>query len=275
MTSRITGVKIASYVLLSAFAAACLLPFYSMLVSATHANAEIASKLLLWPGGELSANYRRLAASVNIWRGFANSVVLSVVPAAVDVYFAALAGYGFSKFRFRGRRFLFAFVLATLMIPGQLGMIGLYNVMNRMHMLDTYWPFLLTALSDAFGIFLMRQFADAVIPTELMESGRMDGCGELRMFHRLVLPLLMPAAATLSVFVFIGKWNDFLTPMILLFDTEKQTLPVMIAGIRSQFSSDFGAQYVGVSISVLPLLVFFPLVSRLMVSDLAAGAIKA
>ncbi|MCC3376417.1 carbohydrate ABC transporter permease [Cohnella sp. REN36] len=274
MRSGLTVSRTFVYLFLAAVTFVCLVPFYSMMITSTHANADIASKLLLWPGAELANNYERLTEAVNIWRGFANTVFISVTATALNVYFAALAGYGFSKYRFRYRGGLFLFVLGTMMIPGQLGIIGFYKVMNMMNLLDTYWPLLLMSLYNAFGIFLMRQFADASIPDEIIESGRIDGCGELQIFHRLVLPLMGPAIATLAIFSFIGKWNDFLTPMIILFDNDKQTLPVMIASVKSQFSSDFGAQYVGIVISVVPLLVFFSVMSRKIISGVAAGAVK-
>ncbi|SFA79105.1 multiple sugar transport system permease protein [Cohnella sp. OV330] len=274
MRSGYTHTKALLYLLLAAVSFVCLVPFYSMLITSTHANSEIASKLLLWPGTELANNYNRLVGSVNIWRGFANTVFISVTATILNVYFAALAGFGFSKYRFRYRNFLFLFVLGTMMIPGQLGIIGFYKVMSMLQLTDTYWPLLLQSLYNAFGIFLMRQFADASIPDEIIESGRIDGCGEWRIFHRIVLPLMGPAIATLAIFSFIGKWNDFLTPMIILFDNDKQTLPVMIASVKSAFSSDFGAQYVGIAISVIPLLVFFALMSKQIISGVAAGAVK-
>jgi len=274
MRSGYTHTKAVLYLLLAAVAFVCLVPFYSMLITSTHANSEIASKLLLWPGTELANNYNRLVGSVNIWRGFANTVFISVTATILNVYFAALAGFGFSKYRFRYRNFLFLFVLGTMMIPGQLGIIGFYKVMSMLQLTDTYWPLLLQSLYNAFGIFLMRQFADASIPDEIIESGRIDGCGEWRIFHRIVLPLMGPAIATLAIFSFIGKWNDFLTPMIILFDNDKQTLPVMIASVKSAFSSDFGAQYVGIAISVIPLLVFFAFMSKQIISGVAAGAVK-
>ncbi|MBW7454063.1 carbohydrate ABC transporter permease [Paenibacillus sepulcri] len=262
------------YILLVVVALVCLVPFYSMIITSTHSNSEIARELLLLPGDQLADNYNRLVASVNIWRGFANTVFITVTSTIINVYFAALAGYGFSKYNFRFKNALFLFVLGTMMIPGQLGIIGFYKLMDTLHMLNTYWPLLLQSLYNAFGIFLMRQFADNSVPTEIIESARVDGYGELQIFHRIILSLMGPALATLAIFSFIGKWNDFLTPMIVLFDGDLQTLPVMIASVKSQFSSDFGAQYVGIVISVVPLLIFFSIMSKKIISGVAAGAVK-
>ncbi|PGY15125.1 carbohydrate ABC transporter permease [Bacillus sp. AFS031507] len=266
--------KFAIYIFLIIVALTCLLPFYSMMITSTHANSDIARKLLLLPGTEFMNNYNRLLDTVPIWRGFVNSVFITVTSTILSLYFSALAGYGFSKFNYKGKNILFMAVLGTMMIPGQLGIIGFFKLMDTFNMLNTYWPIILPSISNAFGIFFMKQMCDSSVPTEILESGRIDGCGELKIFHRLVLPLLMPAVATLGIFSFIGKWNDFLTPMIILFDNELQPLPVMIASVKSQFSTDFGAMYVGIVISVIPILIFFSIVSKKIISGVTAGALK-
>ena len=262
------------YIVLIALAMTCFMPFYSMIITSTHSNSDIARKFLLIPGLEFMNNYGRLIDTVNIWRGFMNSIFIAVSATSLDLYFSALAGYGFAKYQFKGKNFLFMFILATMMIPGQLGIIGFFRLMDVFHMLNTYWPLILPSISNAFGIFFMKQMADTSIPTEVIESGRMDGCGELQIYHRLVIPLMLPAIATLGIFAFIGKWNDFLTPMIILFDNELQPLPVMISSVRSQFSSDLGAQFVGVVMSVIPIMIFFSIASKKIIGGLTAGALK-
>jgi multiple sugar transport system permease protein len=262
------------YLFLLIIAFTCLLPFYSMIITSTHDNSDIARKLLLLPGDQFFENYARLSESVNVWRGFANSIFLSVTATVINLYFASLAGYGFAKYDFKHKNFLFLFVLGTMMIPGQLGIIGFYKLMDSFHMLNTYWPLILPAIHNAFGIFFMKQIADSSVPTEIIESGRIDGYKELQIYHRLVIPLMAPGIATLGIFTFIGKWNEFLTPMIVLFDNNLQPLPVMIASLKSQFTSDFGAQYVGIVISVVPVLIFFSVMSKRIISGVAAGALK-
>ncbi|MDQ0897993.1 carbohydrate ABC transporter permease [Paenibacillus sp. V4I7] len=266
--------KIIIYVMLIAIALTCLLPFYSMMITSTHTNSDIARKLLIVPGDQFLVNYHRLIETVNIWRGLGNTLFITITATLINVYFAALAGYGFSKYNFRYKGVLFMITLGTMMIPGQLGIIGFYKLMDVFHMLNTYYPLLLTSIYNAFGIFLVKQFADTSVPTEIIESGRIDGYGEMQLFHRIILPLMSPALATLAIFAFIGKWNDFLVPMIILFDADMQTLPVMIASVKSQFSSDFGAQYVGIVISVVPILVFFSFMSKRIINGVAAGAVK-
>ncbi|TJY43567.1 carbohydrate ABC transporter permease [Cohnella pontilimi] len=267
-------VRTICYLFLIAVAITCLLPFYSMIITSTHNNTDIAQKLLLAPGDQLAANYERLMHSVNIWRGLWNTAFVTVAATALNVYASAMVGYGFSKYNFRFKNVLFIGLLATMMIPGQLGIIGFYKLMESFHMLNTYWPLILPSISSAFGVFMIRQFVDSSVPTEILESGRVDGYGEVQIFHRIILPLMTPVLATYAIFSFIGKWNDFLTPMIILFDNNKQTLPVMIASLRSAFVSDFGAQYVGLVVSVVPILVFFSAMSKRIISGVSAGAVK-
>lgn len=268
------GTHFLVYALLVAVAVTCLIPFYSMLVTATHTNADIARKMLFLPGGEFIHNYTRLMDTVNLWRGFGNTVYISVTSTALALYFSALGGYGFSKYNFRFKGPLMLFVLATMMLPGQLGIIGFFQLVDKMGLLNTYWPIILPSISNAFGVFFMKQFADSSVPTEIIESGRIDGCKEIAIFHRLVIPLLMPAIATLGIFSFIGNWNEFMMPMIILFENDKMPLAVMIASVRSYFFSDFGAQHVGIVISIVPVLVFFSIASKRVISGVTAGALK-
>lgn len=252
----------------------CLTPFYSMIITSTHSNADIARKLLLAPGDQFLANYQRLIEVVPIWRGFLNSVIIAVASTILGLYFSAFSGYGFSKFKFKGNGPLFVIVLATMMIPGQLGIIGFFRLMNELGLVNTYWPLIIPSISNAFGLFFLKQVADGSIPKEMLESGRIDGCREIQIFHRIALPLMAPSIATLGIFVFIGKWNDFLTPMIILFDNKLQTLPVMIASVRSQFNIDYGAQYVGIVMSVVPILIVFAFFSKQIIGNVMAGAVK-
>jgi multiple sugar transport system permease protein len=262
------------YIMLILAAIICLIPLYSMIISSTHANADIARKLLFVPGDRFLANYNRLIDVVPIWRGLFNSLVITVSSTFLGLYFSALGGYGFSKYKFKGNTFLFVCVLGTMMIPGQLGIVGFFRQMDMFGMINTYWPLILPSVNNAFAIFFLKQVSDASVPNEMLDSGRIDGCNELQIFHRIALPLLTPSIATIGIFLFIGKWNEFLQPLIILFDNELQPIPVMVASVRGQFVSDYGAQYVGIAISVVPIFIVFALASKQIISNVMAGAIK-
>jgi multiple sugar transport system permease protein len=273
-STRARATWIVLHLLLIALAVTCIVPFYSMVVDATHGSIEIASGLQLLPGTQFLANYNRLMGVINIWDGFLHSLLIAVTGTAASLYFSALAGFGFSKYRFKGSGPLFGIVLATMMIPGQLGIVGFFKLISSFHLLNTYWPLIVPSIANAFAIFFLRQICEATVPDELLEAARIDGAGELRIFHTIVLPLLVPALATLAVFLFISKWNSFLEPLILIFDNSKQTLPVMVAMTKGQFTTDYGAQYVGVVISVVPVLLLFAAASRRVISGITIGAVK-
>lgn len=262
------------YALLLALALLCLIPFYSMLIASTHSSNAISTQLLLWPSDQFKANYDQLIAIVNIWRGFLHSLYITTTSVVLALYFSALAAYGFAKYPFRFRNILFGFVLATMMIPGQLGIIGFFKFMGTLDLLNTYWPLILPSIANAFAIFFLKQICDASVPDELLEAARLDGAGEFAIFHRMALPLLGPSIAALAIFLFISKWNSFLEPLIIIFNDEKQTLPVMVALTKGQFRTDYGAQYVGIVVSVIPIVVIFALASRRIISGVTVGALK-
>ncbi|WP_084703833.1 carbohydrate ABC transporter permease [Phaeacidiphilus oryzae] len=262
------------YLLLLVVAVGCLIPFYGMLVDATHSSLFIASKFTLVPGGDLASNYHRLMSFINIWQGFAHSVIVAVLTTALTLYFSALGGYAFSRHRFRGQNILFGVVVASMMVPGELEIVGMFKLTMSLHLLNTYWPLILPAMANAFGIFFMKQMCDTLIPVEILAAARVDGARELTIFHRIVLPMLGPGVATLGVFVFISAWNSFLLPLILIFDDSKQTLPVMVELTQGQFNTDYGAQYVGVMISIVPILAVFAVASKKIISGVSFGGLK-
>jgi multiple sugar transport system permease protein len=267
-------IKTIIWIMLIVAAVICMVPFYSMIITSTHPNSEITRKLLLLPGDKFIENYTRLVDVVPIWRGFLNSLFITVVSTIIGLYFSALSGYGFSKYQFKGNPILFAAVLGTMMVPGQLGIIGFFRLMNEIGLINTYWPLILPSISNAFALFFFRQVADNNVPQEMLEAARIDGSSEITIFHRIGIPLMGPSIATLGIFLFIGKWNEFLQPMILLFDNKLQTLPVMIASVRSQFNVDYGAQYVGIVISIIPILIVFAIFSKQIIGNVMAGAVK-
>lgn len=262
------------YAFLIVLALTCLIPFYSMIIDSTHGSIAISTSLQLLPGAHFMANYQRLMGIINIWQGFLHSLYIALFATSLTLYFSALAGYGFSKYAFKGKGVLFAFIISTMMIPGQLGIIGFFVLMERMHMLNTYWPMIVPAIASAFAIFFFRQMCSSSVPDELLDAARIDGAGELRIFHRIVLPLLAPALATMGIFTFIGNWNGFFLPLIVIFDDSKQTLPVMVALTKGQFATDYGAQYVGVVISVIPIVIVFAILSRRIIGGITVGALK-
>ncbi|WP_274649237.1 carbohydrate ABC transporter permease [Paenibacillus humicola] len=271
---RLTAGKVLLYVILIAIAVVCIIPFYLMLIYSTHSNAEIASSFIFLPGSSLIANYVNMASKINIWRGFLNSFFIAGSSTVLTLYIGALTAYGFAKYRFRFRNQLFLFILGTMMVPGQLALIGLYRLFSTYGMLDSYSALILPAAASAFNVFFIKQFMDNSVPDEIIESSRVDGAGEFRTFNQIILPILAPAVSALGIFHFIGSWNNFLTPLVLFFSLNKYPLPVLVALVQGYYGMDYGLLYLGVAISILPIIIVFAIFSRQIIGSVAVGAVK-
>jgi ABC-type glycerol-3-phosphate transport system permease component len=183
-------------------------------------------------------------------------------------------GYAFAKFRFPGRDKLFATMLATMMIPSILGIIPSFMLMRELGWLNTYLPLIVPGAANAFGIFWMRQYIMGAIPDDLMDAARIAGAHEFRIYWNIVLPVLTPALAALAILTFMGKWNEFFWPLLILKDEAKYTLPVALASLQNLYGQEIGVQMLGATIAILPVLIVFLMSARRFMAGLTAGAIK-
>ncbi|MGW5344737.1 ABC transporter permease subunit [Streptomyces sp. HUAS TT3] len=254
--------------------AAVLVPFHWLVVGATHSSQEIfSSPPPLLPGGHLAQNLRSLQDSAQFGRVLLNSLLVSTVYTVGAGVVCTLAGYGFAVFRFRGRNALFGLLMLGLVVPTQVTLVPLFRMMADLGWLGTYQAVVLPNLALPFGIFLMRQ-SMAALPPALLDAGRMDGCGELRLFARVALPTMRPSLAALAVFLFLYQWNDFVWPLIVLRDGSSFTLPVALASLQGLDETDYGAILAGTSVAALPMAAVFLALQRHFVSGLLAGAVK-
>lgn len=247
-------------------------PFFVMVISASHDNFNIMSRINVLPGTKLVENYQRLTRNINIFSGIKNSLFLSVCVTLVETYFAVMAAYAFSKFQFRFRSFLFGVVLVFMMLPGQIGIIGFYKEVQAMHLMNSYLPLIVPSIANCFAVFFYKQYMDTSLPSELIEAAIIDGCREIDIFHRLVIPIMRPAMVTQAVLTFIGTWNSYLNPLILLNDKSKFTLTLLIATVRDATHADYGAQYLGMVISVIPTIVIYCFGSKTIMEKITVGA---
>lgn len=247
-------------------------PFFVMIISSTHDNYNIVAKINVLPGTHFTENFERLTQNIDLLRGILNSLFLAVTVTIVQNYFTMMAAYAFSKFEFKGKNFLFSVILVAMMLPGQLGIIGFYKEIQAMNLLNSYITLIVPTISNCFAVFFYKQFIDGVLPNELIEAAVMDGCAELKIYHKIVLPLVIPAFVTQGVMTFIGNWNSYLTPLIILNDKEKFTLPLMIATVRDSTHADYGAQYVGMLVSIVPMVIVFCFASKVIMEKISIGA---
>ena len=263
------------YIVLTIVALLAIFPFYWMIVAATHRSATILTiPPPMVPGDALLTNYAELNSRLSFWRAMFNSLFVGGVTTLSVLFFCSLAGYAFAKFEFPGRDRLFAAMLATMMIPGILGIIPSFMLMRWLGWLDTYLPLIVPSVASAFGIFWMRQYIMSAIPNDLMDAARIDGAHEFRIYWNVVLPVITPALAALAIFTFMGKWNEFFWPLIILKDPDKYTLPVALSTLQNLYGQEIGVQMLGAAIAILPILIVFLMMSRQFMAGLTAGAIK-
>lgn len=250
-------------------------PFYLTLVTATHRTAQILSiPPPLWFGSSLGQNYKELLDSLPFWNALFNSFAISALTTLLVLFFCSLAGYGFAKFRFPGREGLFAFLLATLMVPGAIGLIPSFIIMRYLGWIDTWNPLIIPGIANAFGIFWMRQYIEAAVPADMMDAARIDGAHEFRIYWSIIVPIIIPALAALAILTFMGKWNEFQWPLLILKDKAKYTLPVALSTLRSLRGTEIGVQILGAAGAILPILIVFVAASRQFMAGLTAGAVK-
>jgi multiple sugar transport system permease protein len=242
-------------------------------VSFMQAGAASSFPPPLWPSEPTLAHYRQLFAQGGIGRAFVNSLGLALAATAISTLFNTLAGYGFAKLRFAGRERIFALLIGALVIPGQVAMLPLFLMLKGMGLVNTWGGVLVPGLAGIFGIFLVRQYARG-IPDELIEAARMDGASEFRTFFSVVLPVLKPVLATLAVFSFLGSWNDFMWPLIVLTDGDLYTLPVALASLSREHVQDSELMMAGAVITVLPVLLLFLALQRYYMQGLLMGSVK-
>ena len=260
--------------LLIALAAISVFPLLWM-VSVSFMSPGEASALPppLLPAAPTFANYRELFERGGILRYFMNSLLLATAVTLISLLFNAMAGYAFAKLQFTGRDRLFKSLIGTLIIPGQVAMMPLFLLLKQMGLVNTYAGVVVPAMAGIFGIFLVRQYA-LTIPDELLEAARMDGAGEIRIFASIILPLLAPILASLAILTFLGSWNDFMWPLIVLTDGNLHTLPVALASLSREHVQDSEMMMAGSVLTVLPVLVVFLALQKYYIRGLVVGSVK-
>jgi multiple sugar transport system permease protein len=260
--------------LLAAGALVCAAPLLWMVsVSLMPAGEATAFPPALLPSEPTLAHYRELFARLHLARQAANSAILATLATAIGVATSSLAGYAFAKLRFAGRDRLFRALLFGLVVPGQVAMLPLFLVLKQLGLVNTWAGVLVPSLASLFGIFLVRQHM-LQIPQSLLDAARLDGAGELRIWARIALPLARPILVTLATFTFLGTWNDFLWPLIVLGDESRQTLPVALANLLGEHVQDVELMMAGSVLTLLPVVLLFLAFQRHYVRGILAGSVR-
>lgn len=268
--------KVILYIALIVLALMCLLPFWLMIINATRSGVEITHSFSFLPGKSLRDNWKVLFDYVNLFLGFFNSLKVAVPATLLTAYFSAITAFGMAMYEWKGNNLLFKIIVVFMMIPGQLSLIGFYNLCQKLHLIDSYVPLIIPAIAAPGIVFFLRQYVQATLSKALLEAARIDGASEIHIFHRIVLPIMAPGIATMSIGAFIGNWNSYLVPLILLNTPRKMTLPVMISTLNAatDLQKNQGAIYLGVAISVVPIIIVFCFCSKYIINSISAGSVK-
>ncbi|GIO36667.1 sugar ABC transporter ATP-binding protein [Paenibacillus antibioticophila] len=268
--------KLFFYLFLIIGALVSVFPFYWMFVVATNdKNAAFHIPPLLIPGGEFFNNFARVLERTDFFRSMFNSLVVATSVTASVVFLCTLAGFAFAKYEFPMKKILFVFVIATMLVPAQLGVLPQYVIMAKLHWIDSYKALIVPAMVNAFGIFWMRQYISSAVHSELLEAGRIDGGGHFRIFWNIAIPVVTPAMATLGILNFMNVWNDFFWPLVVLKNRENYTIQLALQQLfTNKDGIDFGMIMSATFTATLPLLVVFLLFSRWVIAGLTSGAIK-
>lgn len=264
-------------ILLTAFmvllAVIFLFPFYTMIMMSTHYTENIYKGIPLLPGGYMMENLRTVfSAHFEIY--YRNSLIVSICGTFLSVSVSTMSGYALSKYRFRGSKFLFAFILVTMMIPTQLGLVAFVVEMKNIGWMNTLLPLIIPPAATGFGVYWMKNYIGSALPTELIESGRIDGAGEPRILVSISLPCIKPALFSLALMNFVSNWNAFLVPLIVLNKNDTYTVPIGIINLNSAYRNDLAAKIMALSLGTIPLLILFVITSKSFIRGITMGAVK-
>ena len=262
------------YLILVAGAFIMVFPFIWMIIASLMTAGEIQLRPPVWlPAEPQFQNYTELPQKIPIARLYFNSLFTSALIVFGVLLSSSLAGFAFAKYRFPGREFLFYLILATMMIPFFVTLIPVFFIVRQLGWIDTYQGLVVPGLTSAYGIFLMRQFI-ITLPDELIDAARIDGASELRIFWRIIVPLVKPALATLGTFTFIAAWNNFLWPLLVLNSRELMTLPLGINSMKSLYADNTNLLMAGTAVAVIPMLVVFVFLQRYFIQGIALTGLK-
>lgn len=276
-TSGIKVAKVVIFIICCFLAVLSVMPFVIMLVNSTRSTTEIQQHAVsLIPSNYLFKNLSiLLGKTFKPTVGFMNSMIISVCSTALATYFSTLTAYGLVVYDWKLKNAYFSFIMAIMMIPAQITMIGFYQMVYKIHMTNHLSMLILPAIASPSMVFFMRQYMKPALSMEIVQSARIDGAGEFFIFNRIALPIMKPAIATQAIFSFVSSWNRLFEPLILLTDQKKYTLPIMISLLRGDiYKTEYGAVYLGLAMTALPLIIVYLALSKYIIAGVALGSVK-
>ena len=270
--------RVIVYAILIFLVVLCLFFFYLMVINASRSNAQLNTGFTLIPREHFIDNLVNAwnDASINIPRGMLNSLIIALTSAVLTTYFSALTAYGIHVYNFRGKTLVFTFIMAVMMIPAQVSALGFVQMMNKIHLNNSFIPLIIPSIAAPVVFFYMKQYMESVLPLEIIDAARVDGSGEFYTFNTIVLLIMKPAIAVQMIFSFVASWNNYFVPALLLDKAEKKTVPIMIAQLRSADYSkfDMGKVYMFILLAILPVMIVYVILSKSIIRGVTAGSVK-
>ena len=276
-TNSVHARRAVAYIVLVFLSFLCLVWFYVLFINATRSNNQLKSGFTPLPSNYLVRNMRNLfKGSTPVIRGMINSLVIAASSSVLCVYFSTMTAYAIHAYEFKGKKAIFTFILAIMMIPTQVSALGFVRLMNRLGFTDTYVPLIVPAVAAPVTFFYMKQYMESNLPGSLIEAARIDGASEVKIFNSIILPLMKPAIAVQAIFTFVGSWNNYFTPNLIINSKMKKTLPILLAALRNSDwkTFDMGQVYAMIAFAIFPVIVVYLLLSKYIVGGVTAGGVK-
>lgn len=256
----------------------CLFFFVVLIINATHSHAELQKGFSIIPGKHFMDNLKSVAndGSFPMFRGILNSVIVSGCSAALCTYFSSLTAYGIYAYDFKGKKVAFTFIMAILVMPTQVTAMGFLRLITKMGMYDSLLPLIIPSIASPAVFYFMYSYLQSSLPLSLVEAARIDGSGEFKTFNRIVIPIMKPAIAVQAIFTFVGSWNNYFVPALVIQSKNKMTVPILIATLRGAdyMNFDMGKIYMMITVAIVPIILVYLLLSKYIIAGVTLGGVK-
>lgn len=269
--------RIIAYIVLIFMTVLCLIWFYILFINSTRSHGELTKGFTPIPSTYLIKNFTNLMhGTLPVVRGMLNSLLVAASSAALCTYFSTMTAYAIHVYEFKLKKIMFTFILMIMMIPTQVTALGFLQLIGDMKLEDNFIPLIVPAIAAPVTVFYMKQYMESSLSLSLIEAARMDGAGEFRTFNTIVLPLMKPAISVQAIFTFVGSWNNYFIPSLILHKDKMKTLPVLIAQLRSAdfLKFDMGQVYIMIAFSIFPVIIVYLILSKYIVGGVALGGVK-
>ncbi len=270
--------SIFAHIVLVVLAFLCLFFFYILIINATRSHADLQKGFSALPGGHSLDNLKNVAndGSFPMFRGILNSLIISASSAAICTYFSSLTAYGLYAYQFKLRKVAFTFIMAILVMPTQVTAMGFLRLITKMGMYDSWLPLIVPSIASPAVFYFMYSYLQSSLPLSLVEAARIDGSGEFKTFNRIVIPIMKPAIAVQAIFTFVGSWNNYFVPALIIQSKNKMTVPILIATLRGAdyMNFDMGKIYMMIAVAIIPIIVIYLFLSKYIIAGVTLGGVK-